>query len=93
MLEDRATALPVQRPGVALLMVLATVLSLGLAALGWGGWSPLLAHPARVGACVVTVLTAVAVACSSANLEGLKRPDTHNRWILVAFGLLALTMT
>jgi protein-S-isoprenylcysteine O-methyltransferase Ste14 len=81
------------RLGVALLMIVATALTLGLAALGWGGWSALIAHPARAGACVVTALSAIAVIFTDANLEGLKRPDTRNRWILLPFVLLAVTMT
>lgn len=46
---------------VVLLLIVSTALFLGLAAWGWGDWTGLLAHPARAGACLLMVLSTIAV--------------------------------
>ncbi|GAC1333795.1 MAG: hypothetical protein NVSMB14_00710 [Isosphaeraceae bacterium] len=77
---------------VLLLMVVLNVLFLSLTALGWGGWSGLLAHPARVGLVAASLLSTVGLLFSGANLDGFKRPKVHDRWILALFLPLALAM-
>ena len=72
------------------LVVVGTVVYLGLAVLGWGGFSAFFSHPALIA------LTAVAVAVSFAslfvggNLSPGVREDRGNRWIIAAAGLIGL---
>jgi protein-S-isoprenylcysteine O-methyltransferase Ste14 len=74
-------ALP--RWGIVLLTTLSVALYLGLAAWGWGGWSPLMAHPARAGAVIATLVISVAAAFTRGNLSSGRREDTRNRWIFI----------
>jgi protein-S-isoprenylcysteine O-methyltransferase Ste14 len=62
----------------------------GLAITGWGGWVPFWAHPAFKGllwACVVLMLVA---AFSGGSMNTGEKEDKGNRWVLAAFGGLAL---
>jgi protein-S-isoprenylcysteine O-methyltransferase Ste14 len=77
---------------VFLLMFASAALFLGLAAWGWGGWSLLMAHPARAGACLVVVLTTVAALFSGINLSGFKREDSRGRWIIAPVIVLTLAL-
>ncbi|HWE40056.1 MAG TPA: isoprenylcysteine carboxylmethyltransferase family protein [Isosphaeraceae bacterium] len=82
----------VLRPA-GLLVVVAMALFLGPAAWGWGGWGPLLAHPARAGACAATIAAAVAIAFTDVNARGLRRPDTHGSLALVPLAILGVILT
>jgi protein-S-isoprenylcysteine O-methyltransferase Ste14 len=77
-------------------MVLLTAASvavfLGLAILGWGGWSAFMAHPARAGTVVATVLISIAALFTSGNLSSGRREDTRNRWILLPFLVLSIVL-
>jgi protein-S-isoprenylcysteine O-methyltransferase Ste14 len=55
----------------------------GLAALGWGGWSSLLQHPARVAFVVVIFAVTGAALASPVNLSSGEREDTASRWLFV----------
>ena len=75
---------------MALAAIAGTVVSLGLAILGWGGVTAFFAHPARVAVAAVTLaLTAVALG-SSGNLSPGEREDLANRWVLACFLALGL---
>jgi len=63
---------------------------LALAAWGWGGVGPLLAHPARVVLVVVTVALTVAALFAGGNLSAGEREDRSNRWVLPVFGVIGL---
>lgn len=63
---------------------------LALAAWGWGGVAPLLAHPARVTLVVVTILLVIAAWFAGGNLSAGEREDRSNRWVLPVFGLIGL---
>jgi protein-S-isoprenylcysteine O-methyltransferase Ste14 len=68
----------------------ATLVFLGLAILGWGGFAAFFAHPARIAlAIVVVVLTGVA-RFSGGNLSAGEREDRANRWVLVSFAVIGL---
>jgi protein-S-isoprenylcysteine O-methyltransferase Ste14 len=68
----------------------ATLVFLGLAILGWGGFAAFFAHPARIAlAIVVVVLTGVAL-FSGGNLSAGEREDRANRWVLVSFAVIGL---
>ncbi|ANH74789.1 isoprenylcysteine carboxylmethyltransferase family protein [Ralstonia insidiosa] len=63
---------------------------LALAAWGWGGVGPLLAHPARVALVVVTVALTIAALFAGGNLSAGEREDRSNRWVLPVFGLIGI---
>jgi protein-S-isoprenylcysteine O-methyltransferase Ste14 len=65
------------------LTTVSILLYLGLAALGWGGWRALFAHPARAGVCLTTIILAVIALFSQGNLGSGKREDVKNRWVFL----------
>ena len=70
--------------------LIAVVIQFGLAILGWGGWTPFWAHPAFKGlAWVCAGLMVIAVPSGGGCTTGEKE-DRGNRWVLAAFGLLAV---
>jgi protein-S-isoprenylcysteine O-methyltransferase Ste14 len=81
---------PLPKWGMMLITAVNVALYIGLAALGWGGWSALMAHPARVGAVVATMAMTVAAMFTSGNISSGRREDTRNRWIFVPFLVLGL---
>jgi protein-S-isoprenylcysteine O-methyltransferase Ste14 len=80
------------RIAVTLLMLGSTALFLGLAAWGYGSVTGLLTHPARVGACLIVVLSTVAVLFTDLNLAGFQRPDSRGQWLLVPFSVISLAL-
>jgi protein-S-isoprenylcysteine O-methyltransferase Ste14 len=83
---------PMPKWGVILITTVNVALYIGLAAWGWGGWSALMAHPARAGAVVVTILASVAAMFTSGGLSSGRREDTANRWILLPFLVIGLIL-
>jgi protein-S-isoprenylcysteine O-methyltransferase Ste14 len=83
---------PVPKWGMTLLTAASVALYLGLAAWGWGGWSAFVAHPARAGAAVATVVIAVAAAFTSGNISSGRREDTRNRWIFLPILVLGVVL-
>ena len=72
--------------------VVSLVIQFGLAIAGWGGWRAFFAHPAlRVLAWVTVGLAALAVP-SGGGISSGEKEDRSNRWVLAAFGLIALPM-
>ena len=67
-----------------------TAAYLGLAILGWGGWSAFFAHPARVALAVVLAVLAAVSSFADGNLSPGVREDRGNRWIIGALVLLGL---
>ena len=78
------------KPTLALASVGGVLVYLGLAVLGWGGFGPFLANPARIALVVATVAMVVAALFSSGNLSTGEREDRSNRWIIGAVGLIGL---
>jgi protein-S-isoprenylcysteine O-methyltransferase Ste14 len=72
------------------LVLVGTAAYLGLAMLGWGGWTAFISHPARVALTVVLAVLAGLSLFAGGNLRPGLREDRSNRWVLVAFGLLGL---
>lgn len=72
--------------------LLAIVLQLGLAILGWGGFAAFFSHPPLVCATIASVLLIVASMFSGGNLSSGEREDRGNRWVLGAFSLLGLLL-
>lgn len=72
------------------LVVVGTVVYLGLAVLGWGGFSAFFSHPALIALTVVTVAISFASLFVGGNLSAGVREDRGNRWIIAAAGLIGL---
>lgn len=83
---------PLAKWSVVLLTAASLTLYLGLAALGMGGWSPLMAHPARAGAVIAMVLISIAAMFTRGNLSSGRREDVRNRWILPPLLVLSLLL-
>ena len=83
---------PLPKWGMALITAASAALYLGLAALGWGGWSALVAHPARAGVVIATVIISVVGMFSNANISSGRREDTRNRWIFLPFLAVGLVL-
>ncbi|HUA17000.1 MAG TPA: isoprenylcysteine carboxylmethyltransferase family protein [Verrucomicrobiae bacterium] len=80
----------------ALKIVISSVISIaiqfGLAIAAWGGWTPFFRHPAfRVLAAATILLTVLAVP-SGGGMNSGETEDRGNRWVLWAFGAIALLM-
>lgn len=73
--------------------VASIVIQFSLAIAGWGGWTPFFAHPAfRALAAVTVALAAFAIPSGSSGLSSGEQEDRRNRWVLGAFGMIALLM-
>ena len=66
------------------------VLQFGLAILGWGGLAAFFSHPPFVAMTAATLVACVVALFSRGNLSSGEREDRSNRWVLGAFGVLAL---
>lgn len=84
---------PAQRRGVIIVVgVGSAFLGAYLAALGWGGWSPLLAHPARAATVALGfVFTALALA-SPINFSSGDVQDKRDRRLLVPLAAASVVL-
>lgn len=71
---------------------LAAFLQLGLAILGWGGFAAFFSHPALTAMAISVVAMCVAALFTSGNVSSGEREDRGNRWVFVAFGVLAILL-
>ena len=78
--------------GMMLITAVSMTLYIGLAVVGWGNWSAFMAHPARAGAVVATVVSSVAAMFTNASISSGRREDTKNRWILLPFLVLGFVL-
>jgi protein-S-isoprenylcysteine O-methyltransferase Ste14 len=62
----------------------------GLAILGWGGFGAFFSHPPLVALGIVTVVLIFAALFSAGNLSSGEQEDRGNRWVLAAFGVIAI---
>lgn len=70
--------------------IASTILFLGLAILGWGGFTGFFADPARTAAAVVTVLLAIVSLLTEGNMSAGEH-EVRDRWVLASFfGIAAL---
>ena len=65
---------------------------LGLAAVAWGSWAGLVAHPARMAGLAVIGLAALVSLGSGIHLGGCAQPDAIDRWRLIPLALLSLAI-
>jgi len=73
-----------------MLVIVGTAAYLGLAILGWGGWTAFFAHPARLVLTVVLIVLAGVSLCADGNLRPGLREDRGNRWVIGVLTLLGL---
>jgi hypothetical protein len=69
-------------------VIVGTAASLGLAILGWGGWTAFFSHPARVALAVELSLMAGVSRCTGGHLGPGLREDRGHRWVIVALALI-----
>jgi hypothetical protein len=77
-------------PRLASIAIVATLGSVGLAVLGWGGIAAFFSHPARVALTIVLFLLTGVSLFGGGNLSSGEREDRGNRWVLIFFALLGL---
>jgi len=78
------------RPGLAFVTVVGTLVYLGLAVLGWGGFAAFFSHPARIALAIAVFVMTGAALFSGGNLSPGEREDRANRWVIIAFALIGL---
>jgi protein-S-isoprenylcysteine O-methyltransferase Ste14 len=79
-----------RRFALTLALAAGVAVYLGLAVLGWGGFSAFFAHPARTALVIVSFALVVAAGFSAGNLSRGEREDRGNRWVIAALGVLGL---
>jgi protein-S-isoprenylcysteine O-methyltransferase Ste14 len=70
------------------MIVGATAVFLGLAVLGWGGFSAFFSHPALTALALATFAMSVAAFFAGGNLSTGVREDRENRWVIAAFAVI-----
>jgi protein-S-isoprenylcysteine O-methyltransferase Ste14 len=75
-------------PKMAVSALAGSVLYLGLAVLGSGGFDAFFAHPPFIALVVITFAMTLAALFTNASLSSGEREDRGNRWVLTAFGLI-----
>jgi protein-S-isoprenylcysteine O-methyltransferase Ste14 len=78
------------KPALSSSIVVATLAYLGLAVLGWGGFSAFFSHPPFIVLVAATCFMSGATLFSDANLASGKREDRSNRWVIGAFALIGV---
>jgi len=71
---------------------LAIAIQFALAITGWGGWSAFFEHRPFRALAAVTVVLGLSAVFSGGGLTSGEKEDRHNRWVLWAFSLIALSM-
>jgi protein-S-isoprenylcysteine O-methyltransferase Ste14 len=71
-------------------VVVGTVLYLGLAVAGLGGFRAFFAHPALIALAVVLIVVSGVALCAGGNLSPGEREDRSNRWVIVVFTVVGL---
>lgn len=72
--------------------VVAVLLYLGLAVLGWGGLAAFVSQPALIALTITTFALSGAALASSGNVSPGEREDRSNRWVLAVFTLIGLLL-
>jgi protein-S-isoprenylcysteine O-methyltransferase Ste14 len=75
---------------VRLVVIVSAVAYVGLAVLGWGGFSAFFSHPALVAVTLVLFVLAGVSLFAGANLSSGQREDRGNRWVVLAVGVIGL---
>jgi protein-S-isoprenylcysteine O-methyltransferase Ste14 len=67
-----------------------TAIYLGLAVLGWGGFSTFFSHPALIALALATCAISAGAFFAGGNLSTGVREDRANRWVIAAFAAIGL---
>lgn len=78
---------------LALFAVVMLIVQLGLAIWAFGGFAPFVSHAALIAMVFVAIALLIASFFTKGNLSTGEREDRGNRWVLSAFGVLALLLT
>ncbi|HTI79291.1 MAG TPA: isoprenylcysteine carboxylmethyltransferase family protein [Acetobacteraceae bacterium] len=78
--------------GIAVVNVVATILWLGLAVLGWGGFDAFFSHPPLLAVSLITLALVVAGMFTAGNISSGKQEDRGNRWVLAVFAVIGLLL-
>ena len=78
---------------MAAVNVVATVLWLGLAVLGWGGFDAFFSHPPLLAVSLVTLALVAAGMFTAGNVSSGKQEARGNRWVLAAFAIIGLLLS
>jgi hypothetical protein len=73
--------------------VVGVLIQFALAIVGWGGWRPFFAHPALRALAWATAALTVLAAFTEASVSSGEKEDRGNRWVLPAFGVIALLLS
>jgi protein-S-isoprenylcysteine O-methyltransferase Ste14 len=76
--------------GLAFVSLVGTLVFLGLAILGRGGFAAFFVHPALTTLAITTIGLVGVALFSRGNLSPGEREDRGNRWVLIAFALIGL---
>ncbi|MBN3742730.1 MULTISPECIES: isoprenylcysteine carboxylmethyltransferase family protein [Burkholderia] len=74
-------------PKVVVLSSVSTLVYLGLAVLGIGGFAAFFSHPQLTVVAIATLAMAVAALFTEGNLSSGERENRDNRWVLAAFAV------
>ncbi|WP_175903048.1 methyltransferase family protein [Burkholderia seminalis] len=74
-------------PKVVVLSSVSTLVYLGLAVLGTGGFAAFFSHPQLTVVAIATLAMAVAALFTEGNLSSGERENRDNRWVLAAFAV------
>jgi protein-S-isoprenylcysteine O-methyltransferase Ste14 len=77
-------------PRLVLAAAAGTAAYLGLAILGWGGFTAFFSHPPLSALAIVLVAMTGGAVFSAGNLSPGEREDRGNRWVLAAFAVIGL---
>ncbi len=72
------------------LIVVGTAVQLGLAVLGWGGFTAFFSHPALIALTIALLAVAGAALFAGGNLSPGVREDRGNRWVIAVIALIGL---
>jgi len=70
--------------------LLSVSLQFGLAVLGWGGFAGFFSLPAFWALAIATAVLVFVAMFSAGNLSSGQQEDRGNRWVLAAFGVIAI---
>jgi protein-S-isoprenylcysteine O-methyltransferase Ste14 len=77
-------------PSIVFITLVATLVYLGLAVLGWGGFAAFFSHPALTALAIATFVMSGISLFSGGSISPGEREDRANRWVIVAFALIGL---
>ncbi|MGA7328868.1 MAG: isoprenylcysteine carboxylmethyltransferase family protein [Rhodomicrobium sp.] len=80
------------RPRLIVFNIFASLLYLGLAILGSGGFSAFFSHPPLIAVTIIFFALLAAAFFTAGNLSSGERENRSNRWVIAAFGVLGLLM-